>query len=176
MTKYIAFLRAINVGGNAVIKMDDLRRMFESFGLVNVQTYIQSGNVIFETDDEDTLTLETRIEGQLEKALGYKVPLFVRTMRELASIAEKPPFQPKEKETVHVVFMGRSPDKKSVQTLMSYKSEADDFLVKGREAYNLRHNKDKSMFSNNWVEKILGVTGTTRNLNTVQKIVNKYGK
>lgn len=176
MTKYVAFLRAINVGGNAVIKMEDLRKMFESFGVDNVATYIQSGNVIFESEEKDASTLEARIESQLEKSLGYKVPLFVRTMRELASITEKPPFQPKEKETVHVVFLRQSPDKKSAQTLMSFKSDADDFIVKGREAYNVRHDRDKSVFSNNWIEKTLGVTGTTRNLNTIQKIVNKYDK
>ena len=84
MTKYVAFLRAINVGGNAIIKMADLKQMFESAGLENVQTYIQSGNVIFESEEENIDALEKRIESQLEGAAGYKIHLFVRTMRELA--------------------------------------------------------------------------------------------
>lgn len=174
MEKYIAFLRAINVGGNAIIKMDDLRKMFESFDLQNVQTYIQTGNVIFESEDK-AFALEARIERQLEKALGYKVQLFVRTMREVVSIAKKPPFNPKDQETLHIVFLRAAPDKKSTQALLSLKSEADDFVVKGREAYNLRHDRDKSVFSNNFIEKTLGISGTTRNLTTIQKMVEKFG-
>ena len=76
MNKYVAFLRAINVGGNSGLKMDGLRRMFESFGLNNMQTYIQSGNIIFESKEDSAALLEKRIESQLVKALGYKVQLF----------------------------------------------------------------------------------------------------
>lgn len=75
MEKYIAFLRAINVGGTKIIKMEDLKKHFESFGCVNVQTYINSGNVIFET--KESAGLEAKIEKQLEKALGYKVETFL---------------------------------------------------------------------------------------------------
>jgi uncharacterized protein (DUF1697 family) len=174
MNKYIAFLRAINVGGTSIIKMDDLRKMFESFGLVNVQTYIQSGNAIFESDEKDASALEGRIEHQLEKSLGKKTQLFVRTMREVETIAKQPPFHPKENETLHIVFLRSKPNKKSEQALMSFKSTADDFIVKGRDVYNLRRDKDASVFSNNFIEKTLGVSGTTRNLTTIQKIVEKY--
>lgn len=174
MNKYIAFLRAINVGGTSIIKMDDLRRLFESFGLSNVQTYIQTGNVIFESEEKDASALEGRIEHQLEEGLGKRVQLFVRTMREIESMAKKPPFSPKENETLHIVFLREKPDKKSEQALMALRSKADDFIIKGREAYNLRRDREASVFSNNLIEKILGVSGTTRNLTTIQKIVEKY--
>jgi len=174
MVKYVAFLRAINVGGTRVIKMENLRRILESFGLDNVQTYIQSGNVIFESEESDASTLERQIERQLEEALGYKVQLFVRTMRETASIAEKPPFNPKADEVLHIVFLREAPKKKPGQDLMSLKSKADDFLIKGREAYNLRRDREKSVFSNQFIEKVLGVSGTTRNLTTIRRIVEKY--
>ncbi len=75
MEKYIAFLWSINVGGTKIIKMEDLKKYFESFGCVNVQTYINSGNVIFET--KESAGLEAKIEKQLEKALGYKVETFL---------------------------------------------------------------------------------------------------
>jgi uncharacterized protein (DUF1697 family) len=174
MNKYVAFLRAINVGGNTIVKMDVLRGLFESLRLANVQTYIQSGNVIFESDEEDASALEVRIERQLEKGLGKKIQVFVRTMREIESIAKKPLFDPKENEALHIVFLRSRPDKKSGQALASFINEADDFAVKGREVYNLRHDKEKSIFSNNLIEKTLGISGTTRNLTTVQKIVEKY--
>src|SRR5512140_2579751 len=103
--KYIAFLRAINVGGNALIKMTDLKRMFESAGLENVQTYIQSGNVIFASKEEDAEALEKRIESQLEGAAGYKIICFVRTMRELQAIVSKNPFKATASETAYVAFL-----------------------------------------------------------------------
>jgi uncharacterized protein (DUF1697 family) len=84
MTKYVAFLRAINVGGNAIIKMTDLKRMFESSGLENVQTYIQSRNVYFESKEKNASALGEQIERQLEKTAGKRIRLFVSTTRQVA--------------------------------------------------------------------------------------------
>ncbi len=174
MNKYVAFLRAINVGGNTIIKMADLKQIFESLGLENVQTYIQSGNVIFESDEEDSTSLEKQIERQIETATGHKTQLFVRTFREIQSIASKSPFTAEANETVHITFLHARPDGKPQQAILSYKSDADDFAVKGREVYNLRHDRDKSIFSNNFVEKILKMSGTTRNMTVIKKIAEKY--
>jgi len=174
MTKYIAFLRAINVGGNSIIKMDDLKKIFESFGLENVQTYIQTGNVIFESKVKDVPLLEKMLESQLEKALGYNVGIFLRTMQEVTAIASQCPFTSKENETVHVAFLREQPDKKTSQALLNHNSEVDEFMVQGQEAYNLRHDRDTSVFSNNFIEKTLGIPATTRNLTTVRKIAEKY--
>lgn len=173
MKRYIAFLRAINVGGNTIIKMADLKQMFESFGLENVQTYIQSGNVIFESED-DAAALEKRIQSQLEKASGHKIQLFVRTLREVHSIAKKSPFAVKANETAYVVFLKKRPDKKGQQALLALKSNADDFVVKGREVYVLRRDREKSVFSNNFIEKVIKLSGTTRNMTVIQKITEKY--
>ena len=175
MTRYIAFLRAINVGGTTIIKMSDLKKMFESFGLENVETYIQTGNVIFESDERSASALEKRVERQLEQASGKRIRLFVRTMREVAGMLKKCPFDPKDGETVHVVILERKPAAKNVKALLAIRSEADDFAVKEKEAYHLRHDREKSVFSNSLMEKILAVPGTTRNLRTIQKIVEKFG-
>ena len=172
--KYVAFLRAINVGGHAIIKMSDLKKMFEAAGLENVQTYIQSGNVVFESEAADGQALANQIERQLEKAAEYKIELFVRTMREVQSIAEKSPFQAKDGEMVYVTFLNTKPDKKSQQPLLELKSDADDFTFRGREVYTLRRDREKSVFSNNFLEKILKEPATTRNLTTITKIVEKY--
>ncbi|HEX9333727.1 MAG TPA: DUF1697 domain-containing protein [Anaerolineales bacterium] len=174
MNKYVAFLRAINVGGHTIIKMTDLKQMFESLGLENVQTYIQSGNVIFESNVDDTASLGKRIAGQIETATGYKTQLFIRTIQEVQSIARKSPFTAKDDETVHIAFLHQKADKEQQQTLMSFKSEADDFAIKGREIYNLRRDREKSIFSNNFVEKILKMPSTTRNLTVIKKIAEKY--
>lgn len=172
MTKYIAFLRAINVGGSRVIKMDDLRKMFASFGLAEVETFIQSGNVIFQSTSRNATTLEGRIEKQLEEALGYRVEVFVRSMGELADIANQTRFEVKAEDTLHVVFLREKPAKTQVDALKKYNSPADEFAVLGREVYNLRHDRDKSVFTNNFIEKIFG-TATTRNITTLRKIVEK---
>jgi len=174
MQKYLAFLRAINVGGTSIIKMDELRKHFESFGLENVQTYIQTGNVIFETREKNTSKLEKKIESQLEKVLGYKVLIFLRTIQEVVSIANESPFEPKENETVHISFLGEKPGAAAGKKLLTYNSDADEFIVKGREVYNLRHDRDASIFSNQFIEKVLGIPATTRNLTTIKKISEKY--
>lgn len=170
--RYVAFLRAVNVGGHASLKMDDLRKMFEAYDLQNVQTYIQSGNVIFET--KESADLEAKITQQLERDLSYRVEVFLRTLAGVARIVEKKPFEPQGNETLHIVFLHKKPDKIVEQELMTCKSKADDFVVKGCEIYNLRHDRDKSVFSNNFIEKIVKAPATTRNLTTVGKIVEKY--
>ena len=171
MKKQIAFLRAINVGGTKIIKMDALKKMFESFGCENVQTYIQTGNVIFEA--KETPKLEAQIEKQLESALGYRVEVFVRSLDELAKIVQQDLFEPQETDTLHVAFLREKPAKALADTLKKYNSAADEFAVLGREVYNLRHDRDMSVFSNNFIEKIFG-TATTRNITTLKKIFDKY--
>lgn len=174
MNKYIAFLRAINVGGTSIIKMSDLKKMFESFGLQNVQTYIQTGNVIFESQEKDASVLETQIERQLEKAWGKKIQLFVRTIREVNAIVKACPFDPKEEETVFVVILDEKPIKKNVETLLAFRNEFDDFAVKGKEAYHLRRDREKTKFVNRSIEQVIRVPGTSRNLTTIKKLAEKY--
>lgn len=174
MQKYVAFLRAINVGGNSLIKMDVLKKHFESFGLDKVQTYIQTGNVIFESKERDASKLEKKIESQLEKALGYSVTIFLRTIEEVVSIAGESPFEPKENETVHISFLAEKPGAATNKKLLTFNSAADEFIIQEREVYNLRHHRDASVFSNQFIEKVLEIPATTRNLTTIKKIVEKY--
>lgn len=174
MPKYVAFLRAINVGGNSIIKMADLKQTFESFGLESVQTYIQSGNVIFESKEGSASILEEQIERQMEKTSGKRMQILVRTMRDVVKMISDCPFHPKEGEVVHVTILDKTPSKKNVEALMAFRSDADDFFVKGNKAYNLRRNREKSIFSNHSVEQILAMPGTTRNLNTIKKLAEKY--
>lgn len=174
MNRYVAFLRAINVGGTTIIKMSDLKRTFESFGLEDVKTYIQTGNVIFESKEEKADALEERIERQLEDAVGKQIRLFLRTAREVAQMAKQCPFQPREGEIAYVVILEKKPARKSLEALLSLRTQADDFAIQGREVFVLRRDRERSLFSNNLVEKTLGVAGTTRNLTTIKKLAENY--
>jgi uncharacterized protein (DUF1697 family) len=178
MPRYIAFLRAINVGGHTV-KMDVLRQQFEAQGFVNVETFIASGNVIFETSAKNTRTLEKKIGQQLHAALGYEVATFVRTEVELTAIAQYQPFSPaalKMAQALNVAFLAETLDAASQKKLAALKTDIDDFCVHGREVYWLcRKKQSESTFSNVRLEKTIGRSSTIRGVNTIQKMAAKYG-
>lgn len=177
MPRLFAFLRAINVGGHTV-KMDDLRQLFESLGLSNVETFIASGNVIFETEKQDVRALENEIETRLREALGYEVTTFIRTGAELAEIARYQPFRQFDLEaatTLNIAFLAEPLDDQSEQKLMALKTEIDDFHAHGREIYwSCRKKQSESTFSNAVLEKTLRARSTLRGLGTIQKMAAKY--
>jgi uncharacterized protein (DUF1697 family) len=175
MPKYIAFLRAINVGGH-VVKMDQLRRLFEQLGFSNVETFIASGNVIFDSPSKSSAALEKKIESSLQKSLGYPVATFLRTPAEVARIANYKPF-PKlpDDAVVYVGFMDNEPDKKSQADLLAAATADDKFHVNGREVYWFIHTKfSESQFTGAKLEKLLGQATTLRNSTTVRKLAAKY--
>lgn len=174
MTKYIAFLRAINVGGHTV-KMDHLKKLFESLGFSNIETFIASGNVIFEASSKNSLALEKKIADHLEKELGYAVDTFVRTIQEVIEIEKNNPFTPKGKDdSVYVSFLHETLDKEKTATLMALKNKNNDFSLIGKEIYWLRLNKDDSIFLKSSLEKLLKVSSTNRNMTTINKLIQKY--
>jgi uncharacterized protein (DUF1697 family) len=176
MTKYIAFLRAINVGGHTV-KMDALRQLFESLGFADVETFIASGNVIFETKAGNTKALEKKVEACLKESLGYEVATFIRTDAEVAEIAKYKPFPQSQLDAaaaLNVGFLADPLDDAAKQKLMSLKTDIDDFHVHGREIYWLCKKKQSdSKISNVVMEKALGVKSTLRGVNTVNKLAEK---
>jgi len=177
MTRYIAFLRAINVGGRTV-KMDALRAIFESPGFSNVETFIASGNVIFETSSKDHKALEEKIEKKLKEALGYEVVTFIRTDAELAAIAKYKPFKKTELDAaiaLNVAFLSEPLDTAAKKKLMTLKTDIDDFHVHEREIYWLcRKKQSESTFSNVLFEKMVGRRATFRGINTIRKMAEKY--
>ena len=178
MPKYVAFLRAINVGGHTV-KMDHLRLLFEGLGLSNVETFIASGNVIFNSPSKSTKALEKKIERCLHETLGYEVATFIRSTAELDTIASYKPFQAAELTAegcvIYVGFLADAPSNEAKQKLMSLSTEVDNFHVSGREVYWLcRTSFSESQFSGARLEKTLGLKATLRNSTTVRKIAAKY--
>jgi uncharacterized protein (DUF1697 family) len=176
MPKYVALLRAINVGGHTV-KMDHLRKLFEAVGFSNVETFIASGNVIFDSKSKDTPALERKIEKHLQNTLGYEVKTFVRTIADLAAVANYKPFNESELDTnvLYIGFVAESPSVAAKQKLLSLTSEVDALHVQGREVYWLcRTRMMDSPFSMALAEKTLGLRVTFRNSTTVRKITAKY--
>ena len=176
-TRQIAFLRAINVGGH-VVKMDRLRELFSELGLANVQTFIASGNVIFDTGERDMPALAHRIAGHLERRLGYPVATFIRSPAELAAIAAHIAF-PLAVEGAHglyIGFLGERPDAHATLALMAFRNEIDDFHVHDREVYWLcRTRFSESSFSGGRLEKCLGMPVTIRNITSVQRLLKQHG-
>ncbi len=177
-SQFTAFLRAINVGGHTV-KMDHLRRLFEELGYSNVETFIASGNVIFEAPIDDTRALESRIEEHLRNALGYDVATFIRSPAELADIASYQPFAASDPDaaghSLYVAFTAAPPSDEAQQRLMTYRNEIDDFHIHGREIYwSCRRKISESAFSGARLEKIIKMPATIRNSTTVRKLAAKY--
>lgn len=176
MTQYIAFLRAINVGGHTV-KMDHLRRHFEELDLAQVTTFIASGNVIFQTDDPpgEERALEERIGRHLYRALGYEVATFLRTPDQLAAVAQHQPFAATAPgdyvaHMLYVAFLPEPPTQDAHARLFALRNEIDDFQVNGREAYWLRLAGGQSRFTGAALEKALRMPATMRNITTVRKL------
>jgi uncharacterized protein (DUF1697 family) len=174
MPRYVALLRGINLGGHTV-KMDRLKKHFEALGFKNVETFIASGNVIFETTSKSVPALEKKIAAHLEKSLGFPAMTFLRTDKELAEVLAHDALAEPRPQSVHVAFLSAEPPKEACAKLMSYRSKTDDFRVNGRHVYWLcRTHMSDSPFFRVGLEKALGTKATVRNVTTVAKLVEKY--
>jgi uncharacterized protein (DUF1697 family) len=179
MPRYAAFLRAINVGGHTV-KMADLRASIQALGFDNVETFIASGNVIFDSPETNEGKLESTIERALEADLGYPVETFVRSMADLAGIEARDPFARAraagDGRSVYIAFLDRRPTTAAIGRLVSLGTDDDTFAVVGREAYWLRRGGiGTSKFSSGFLEKTLGMPATLRGLPTITRMVAKHG-
>jgi uncharacterized protein (DUF1697 family) len=177
MSRYIAFLRAINVGGHNV-KMEELRALFESLGFSNVETFIASGNVIFEAEPENDRELQKQIESHLHKSLGYEVATFLRTTAEIGKIACYKPFDEaklQSAQALNVAFLAEPLSDETQKALMGLGTEIDEFHIHERELYWLcKKKQSESTFSNALFERKLKVQTTFRGWNTVLKLAAKY--
>jgi len=173
MTRFVAFLRAINVGGHTVT-MDALRRLFEDLGLTEVETFIASGNVLFASRSGNRAALTTLIEDHLGGALGFEVATFLRTRAEVAAIAAYQPFtaaRVRDAGALCVGFLATPLPAAATKSLMALKTSIDDFHVHGAEAWWICAKKQsESKFSNAVFERKVGVRVTFRGAATVAKL------
>ena len=178
MSRLVAFLRAINVGGRNV-KMERIRAIFEELGLKDVETFIQSGNVIFSTRATVHDRLEKRIEGALLDALGYEVATFVRPLGEIAGLLLNPPIPSsrlRKGKALSVGFLKQGLDAQGQQDLASLGSEEDLLVSSGRELWwSSLVKQSESRFNNARMERRLAVSATWRSIESLGKLIDKHG-
>jgi uncharacterized protein (DUF1697 family) len=170
MNTYIAILRGINVSGKKIIKMDALHQLFENSGFSNVRTYIQSGNVLFSSEQTNTSELEQLIATQIEMEFGFQVPVIVLTHLELQQIVENNPFlndETKNPAFLHVTFLASTPVEDAIDQLTAKKAEQEAFFLTKNALYLYCPNGyGNTKLTNNCIELKLKVQATTRNWKT----------
>jgi uncharacterized protein (DUF1697 family) len=177
MPRFVALLRAINVGGRTV-KMTELCALFEQARLRRVQSVITSGNVLFDARTSDAAALEKRIETSLRKGLGYEVATFVRTAEELDAVVAHDPFDAAdpvlESHVVHVIFTRVPIDAERAAKIVALRTDYDELHVFGREVFwRTRGRSSDSLIKPSAFARAFGDPGTARNITTVRKLAAK---
>lgn len=180
MIRYVALLRAINVGGH-VVKMDALRKHFARMGFANVETFIASGNVIFDAEESEAEALEERIAYELENKLGFAVATFLRTPAELASVVRHRPFQAgvidPEQHALYIGFLPQKPTADTARRIVALRTPVDEFHVHKRELYwGCRTRFSESAVSGALLERTIAMPMTLRNVTTVRRLAAKLGQ
>ena len=179
MPRQVALLRAINVGGRTVGKTE-LRRLFEELGLTNVETFIASGNVIFESRVSNRQKLEVQIARHLQAALGYEVAAFIRTMAELQAVAAYRPFPAADLRldgaALYVMFLPALLSRTCRRDVLALATSQDAFHIRGREIYWLGRRKlGGTLVDGAALAKAIGMPTSMRNINTIRRIAERYG-
>lgn len=173
MTTYVALLRGINVGGKNKVKMADLRALVESLGYERVQTYIQSGNIVFDSSTRSAGKVVDAISGAITRDLALDVTVLVRTAAELDALLATNPLDRRGVDTtkLHVTFLASAPAAARVRELDDVDQSPDEFAIVGREVYvHCPNGYGNTKLNNTLFEKRLGVAATTRNWRTVQTL------
>jgi uncharacterized protein (DUF1697 family) len=174
LTTYVALLRGINVGGKNQVPMPALRATVESLGHEDVQTYIQSGNVVFKSRSRSVPRITSALQTAVAKEFDLPVSVVVRTPRELERAAGANPYLAAgaDPSSLHVVFLGSSPTKASVKALDPDRSPPDEFAVGHAEVYlHCPHGIGRSKLTVDYFERTLGGPATIRNWKTVTKLL-----
>ena len=171
--KYVAFLRGINVGGKNKVKMETLREVCADLGFENVETYINSGNVVFETAKTEDLKLASKIEKAIEKVFSLKIRVMVRMIEEIQTIVKNNPFagQFENDKDLHVFFLDEELSTEKRELLLSKNNNNEMYIVHNREIFCLlRVSVSDSLMGKDFIGKKLKVSATARNWRTVNKI------
>lgn len=169
--KYIALLRGINISGQKIIKMANLKEILSSAGLSNVQTYIQSGNIIFESD-ESRKTVEELIISTINNHYGFIVPTFILTPKELEKAVRNNPYKIAEGNKLYLTFLSDKANKNGLEAIQN-KVQENEFLqlIENVIYFHCPNGAAKSKITNNLIEKKLEVKATTRNWRTCGKLL-----
>ena len=173
--KYISLLRGINVSGQKTIKMADLKCLYEALEFENIVTYIQSGNVIFDSPEKNIIKLQDKVEREIFQKYQFHVPVEIRTNTEISKIINNCPFTnidlTDNSTKVLVTFLSEKPSKTKIINLQKNVTPPEILTIKNKEVFLYCPNGyGKSKLNNNFLEKKLDVKATTRNWKTVQKL------
>ncbi|MBL4890544.1 MAG: DUF1697 domain-containing protein [Rhizobiaceae bacterium] len=174
MTRFVVFLRGINVGGHRKIKMAELKQLHEKMGHKNVATYLQSGNAVFDSSDTDRTKLIGAIEQEYRSQLEIDTHVILRDTEEIASAIAKLPFplnEEREPKFLHGIFLSETPDSEMIKTLMQYKGPEEIQIIGDVLYVYYTEGSGRSKFNLTLIEKNLKVKGTARNWNSVRKIL-----
>jgi len=170
--KYIALLRGINISGQKIIKMADLRAILEKSGLSNVQTYIQSGNIIFESD-ESRVQLTQFIITIIEKRYGFITPTFILTPKDLEKAISNNPYEDVVGNKLYLTFLSDTANLEGMEAIQNKVQENEILqLIDNVVYFHCPNGAGKSKITNNLIEKKLQVQATTRNWRTCNKLLD----
>ena len=180
MYTHLALLRGINVSGHNMIKMNDLKALLERMGFQNVRTYIQSGNVFVDSEEEHGATVGFKIKQEIFKEWGYDVPIIVITKEDLeACLNNNPYLKEKEADTkkLYFTFISKELSDSSIHDLKMSQVKPDEAVIdKNRIYVKYAVGAGKTRFDQKYIEKKLNVTATMRNWNTVTKLLEMYNE
>ena len=176
MKTYISLLRGINVSGQKSIKMTDLKELYYNLGFLQVETYIQSGNVVFRTEQQSSdLELSRKIEDSISEKYGFDVPVVIRSLPEMIDAVEANPFAKDNSidyQKVYISFISEKPNPILVENLSKLDYSPESFHVINQEVYlHCPIGYGNTKLSNNFFENRLKVKATTRNWNTSNKLI-----
>ncbi len=172
MTTWVALLRAVNVGGNNLIKMSDLRDLLAGLGMEEVRTHLQSGNAVFNAPSKDRKKLSQEISGAIHQSHGHRPEVILRTAGELRAALDRVPFDASANPSLVLIhFLADPADPEGAKTLAAYEGP-EAVAVHGSEVFvHYPEGMGRSKFIRVPMEKLLGTRATGRNLNTVRKLL-----
>jgi uncharacterized protein (DUF1697 family) len=174
MQTHIALLRGINVGGHKKLKMADLKLLFEGLGFEEVVTYIQSGNVVFSTNEADGLA--ERISKEIKKQFGWEVPVLVKTADDMAKILKNCPFETSKKAEAYFMLFATPPNQELMDTVAEISYPNEEFFLTPECVYiHYGNGAGNAKLNNNFFEKKLKVVASTRNYRTLAKLIELAG-
>lgn len=178
MTTHLALLRGINVSGHNMIKMEELKTILSNVGFQNVETYIQTGNVFLDSEEENGAAVGFQIKQEIFKALGLEVPVVVISKKDLEDCLSNNPFL-KERDAdlkkLYVAFVSKTLKKENINDLKISQFKPDEASIDESRIYiKYAVGAGKTRFDQKYIEKKLNVTATIRNWNTITTLLEMY--
>lgn len=174
MKTYVSLLRAVNMGRRNRMRMDVLKRMYESIGLCKVETYLQSGNVIFQTKENSEKALESLIAAKITETFGFQVEVIVLTMGDLQEIIAKNPFAEREEKFTFATILSEMPHNVDIENIKNKSSEKEGFKIIGRVVYfYMPGGYAKTKLNDTLIEKIFKTKATSRTLRTINALIDQ---